>query len=91
MSASLLASWLGPTVSGQSKAPQSQAEQLQQALTARIDQLGACHAELGSYQQQIANGQLVTWAQVKAAIEQANPGKTLGPDLALVEKPTLQK
>lgn len=61
--------------------PQQQIQQLQQALAQRMGQVGACHTELGTYQQQLANGQLVTWAQVKAALQAANPGYTFGEDL----------
>lgn len=67
--------------------PQQQIQQLQQALTQRMAQVGACHTELGAYQQQLANGQLVTWAQVKAALQAANPGYTFGEDLKWVPVP----
>lgn len=61
--------------------PEQQIQQLQQALAQRMGQVGACHTELGTYQQQLANGQLVTWAQVRAALQAANPGYTFGEDL----------
>ncbi len=61
--------------------PEQQIQQLQQALTQRMGQIGACHTELGTYQQQLANGQIVTWAQVRAALQAANPGYTFGEDL----------
>lgn len=61
--------------------PQQQLQQLQQALAQRMGQIGACHMELGTYQQHLANGQLVTWAQVRATLQAANPGYTFGEDL----------
>lgn len=78
----VVAAALAVGLSAQEQAtPQQQIQQLQQALTQRMAQIGACNAELGQYQQQLANGQLVTWAQVKSALQAANPGYTFGQDL----------
>lgn len=71
-------------VAQQQQTPQQQAQAMQQELRQRMGQIGACNAELGQYQQQLANGQLVTWAQVKAALQAANPGYTFGQDLKWV-------
>lgn len=60
---------------------QQQIQQLQQALQQRTGQIGACNSELGDYQQRLAAGQLVTWAQVRVALQNANPGYTFGQDL----------
>lgn len=77
---------VGLSAQTQQPTPEQQIAQLQQSLSQRVGQLGSCHSELGAYQQQVAQGQLVTWAQVRAVFEQANPGKTLGADLKIADK-----
>lgn len=87
--AALLA--VGLSAQTQQPTPEQQIAQLQRSLSQRVGQLGACHSELGAYQQQIAQGQLVTWAQVRVVFEQANPGKALDADLKVSDKAPPQK
>lgn len=87
----LAATVLGVVFAQERENPQDQIRQLQQALQLRVRQLGTCNAELGDFQQQFAKGQLVTWAQVRSALQAANPGYTFGSDLKWVEIPSAEK
>ena len=86
----LFVALFGASVLAQQQAPEQQIGQLQQALSQRMAQLGACNAELGGYQQRIAAGALVTLEQVKSAFEQANPGKTFDAGLKVRGLPPVE-
>lgn len=82
------------------QAPASDAQQavssLRAALARTTDQLGACHTELGPLQKlsaQVISGQLQqeiaeqARKDLKAAIEKANPGKTIDAAGKIIDVP----
>ena len=80
------------------EAPKDPQAQLTSALAQKINQLGVCNAELGPLQQlqaAVVNKQLVNPDETRktliAAIEQANPGKTVDASNKIVDTTKAKK